>query len=297
MLSSAMEYGGRITDARTALRRQVARVVKWGGVVFLVVGFIAGPVDAASKPKRIRGTGETISLKAFQAKHGLSKEEMKRRFGAAGRISCPWATATAFLIAQADVFITSDHLFVAPEKKSKDRGRSGKCYLEFFFSKKRYKIKPDTLVHGLRTTKSAHNFYWFDWAIGRLDSPVDGVEPYSVGPETLPTGMDITMISQGINDFVPRVCMGHVSTSHGNTSVNEFTTTCDTGPGASGGPVVAGRADEAGKSQRAAIGLTWGYDEPYWQVIGLAHLAIPIADAEIHKAITELLRETSAIQQ
>ena len=59
----------------------------------------------------IKGTAETLTLKAFQTQHKLSSQAMRERFGAVGRITCPWSTATVFLSGQADTFITSDHVF------------------------------------------------------------------------------------------------------------------------------------------------------------------------------------------
>jgi len=253
---------------------------------------VGDSAQSASTPKRIKGTGKTISLNAFQVKHGFSNAEMKQRFGAVGRISCPFGTATAFLIEQPYVFVTSDHVFVIPEKKAMDRGRSSKCMLQFFYSKKRYSIKPKTLIHGLRTTKSAYNFEWFDWAIGQLNEPVEGVQPIVTGPSEVLDGTKVTMVSQGINDMVPRVCIGEVSSSIGNTSVNTFTTSCDTGPGTSGGPILLGPIDQAPRFPQSAIGLTWGYDFPYWQVsLGVTHLALPLADAEIQKALKRILTD------
>jgi trypsin-like peptidase len=221
---------------------------------------------------------------------------MKLRFGAVGRVNCPFATGTAFLIGQPDVFITSDHVFVSPQKKAKDRGRANRCFLEFFYSKGRYKIASDSLIHGLRTTKSAYNFQWFDWVIGKLDKRVKDVRPLKVGNRPVSTDANVMMVSQGINDFRPRICVGKISSSLGNTSVNQFTTTCDTGPGASGGPVIEGHPSQSTEEQWTAVGLTWGYEDPYWRQIGTAHLAIPLADREIQKALSRILSVSDAPQ-
>jgi V8-like Glu-specific endopeptidase len=242
----------------------------------------------------VSGTGETLTLKKFQTKYGYDDSQMKLRFGSVGRVSCPFATGTAFLIGQSDVFITSDHIFVSPKKKAKDRGRANQCFLEFFYSQGRYKIAPDSLIHGLRTTKSAYNFQWFDWAIGKLEKQVKNVRPLKVSNGSLSPDMNVMAVSQGINDFRPRICVGKISSSLGNTSVNQFTTTCDTGPGASGGPVIEG--DPGQSADQQAVGLTWGYEDPYWQQIGTAHLAIPLADREIQKALNRIMSASDVSQ-
>jgi hypothetical protein len=244
--------------------------------------------------QRIKGSGETFSLKKFQAKYGYNSQQMKQRFGAVGRISCPFSTATAFLIAQPDIFITSDHVFLSPEKKAKERGRVDRCFVEFFYSKGKHKIKTGSLVHGMRTSKSAYNFQWNDWVIGRLERKVPGVSPFKMAEGGISHNSPIMMVSQGINDFRPRVCVGKVSSSLGNTSVNQFTTTCDTGPGASGGPIIAGDPNKSTEKELTVVGLTWGYEDPYWQQIGTAHLAIPLTDRGIQEALDKVMIVSSA---
>jgi hypothetical protein len=181
---------------------------------------IAGKVEPI-----LRGTSEAISLKAFQTKFKLPDPEMKRRFGAAGRIVCPWSSGTVFLVERPDVFITSDHIFIDAAKNAKFRGNAAKCRLEFFFSGRRYSIKPDSLVHGLKANKTAYLFPWYDWAIGQLDRPVADVEPFAVSPVVPAIGSAVSVISAGMNDAIPRVCTGEVTTAWGNYSVNDITTT------------------------------------------------------------------------
>ena len=261
-------------------------------ILLTILGF---PAESVAQ-QRIKGTGETLSLKRFQSKYGYDIDEMKLRFGAVGRVSCPFGTASAFLIDRSDIFITSDHLFVSPKKKAKDRGRTNRCFLEFFYSKGRFQISPGSLIHGLRTTKSAYNFQWFDWAIGKLDTEVKDVRPLKMGNGSISSDTNIMMVSQGINDFRPRICAGKISSSLGSTSVNQFTTTCDTGPGASGGPIIEGHPGQSADHQWTAVGLTWGSEDPYWRQIGTAHVAIPLADRAIQKALSQILNISEAPQ-
>lgn len=246
---------------------------------------------------KIKGTGETQTLAEFQAKYKLSKKAMQERFGAVGRITCPWATATTFLISQSDIFITSDHVFLSPEKKAAALGRPENCYIEFFYSKQRYRLKSAALVHGFRTNKSAYKFDWFDWAIGKIDRPVEGAQPFTVMTDHITKSMDILMVSQGINDFVSRICIGQVSYTLDIASVTDFTTNCDTGPGASGGPVIAGGIDGVNGNRQMAAGVTRGYTV---NSVGyrpdMAHVAIPTHDPEIEKAIILLQGKEDAQQ-
>jgi hypothetical protein len=246
----------------------------------------------------MRGAGETGTLEKFQARFQLSKQAMKEKFGAVGRIVCPEGMATVFLIARPDIFITSDHLFLAQNKHTPALQRPEKCYLEFFYSQKKFRIKAGSLIHGFRVNKSAYNFEWFDWAIGRLDHAVDGIMPFDQTPRVIAKDVDVAVISQGMNDTTPRICIGKVTYATSIAIVSDFNTNCDVGPGASGGPVIAVGLDGPTGNLRSAIGLTRGYtgDTNGWQP-GWAHLAIPIHDDEIEKALRLMLQQSGNIQQ
>jgi hypothetical protein len=243
---------------------------------------VAGKVEPI-----LRGTSEAISLKAFQSKFKLPTSEMKRRFGAAGRIVCPRSVGTVFLVERPDVFITSDHIFIDPAKNAKFRGNAAKCRLEFFYSSRRYTIKPDSLVHGLKANKTAYLFSWYDWAIGQLDRPVADVEPFAVSPIVPRIGSAVSVISAGMNDATPRVCTGAVTTTWGSYSVVDITTTCTVGPGSSGGPVVVGALELTPTLPLQALALTMGYrpvDADHRN-----HVALPLSDPATQKALGQLL--------
>ena len=243
----------------------------------------------------LKGTSEAISLKAFQAKYKLPAPEMKQRFGAAGRIVCPWSAGSVFLVERSDVFITSDHIFFDQAKKAKARGNAAKCRLEFFFSSRRYSIKPDSLVHGMKANKTAYLFPWYDWAIGQLDRPVADVAPYAVSPVVPSIGSTVSVISAGMNDAVPRVCTGEITSALGGNSVIDITTTCTVGPGASGGPMVVGPVDLTAKPPLQALGLTMGW-RPVDDADHKNHMALPLSDPATQKALGQLLEKLGQIK-
>ncbi len=245
----------------------------------------------------VLGTAETLTLKVFQERHKLSVQAMRERFGGVGRIACPWGTATTFLIADSDIFITSDHLFLSMEKNAPNLGRADKCRIEFFYSKGSYKIKKETLIHGFRTNKKATESIKFDWAVGKLDHPVDGVQPYKFASDVIGSGKSITMVSQGTNDTIPRTCVGNVSATLTYGRLIEFTTNCGTGPGTSGGPIIAGRIDSFEGNWHSVVGITRGYTKPYYgKTQSPSHVAIPVDNVEIRDAIDSLLKSPTAIQ-
>jgi hypothetical protein len=237
----------------------------------------------------LEGKSAAISLKAFQAKFKLSTAEMKQRFGAVGRVVCPTVTGTVFLLERPDVFVTSDHIFVNPDKKGELRKGISKCWVEFFFSKGRYSIKTDMLVHGFKSNKTAHQFVWYDWAIGQLDRPVTDVQPFALNYTTPAVGSTISVVSEGMNDLVPRVCTGQVTSAWGNYSVNDITTTCTGGPGSSGGPIFLGAVEEPPQLPLQAIALTRGYR--FVDAETKNHQALPLSDGETQKALRQILNK------
>lgn len=107
------------------------------------------------------------------------------------------------------------------------------------------------------------------------------------------------MISQGTNDFTPRICIGKISATMKITNLSEFTTNCGTGPGTSGGPIVSGGIDGTNGNWHSVVGLTHGIAEPhYGKQLGIttSHVAIPVVDAEIARAIDSLLKSQDTVQ-
>jgi hypothetical protein len=242
-----------------------------------------------AKPDRpnLKGKSEAISLKAFQAKHGLSTDEMRRRFGAAGKVVCPFSSGTVFLVGRPDVFVTSDHIFIDIGRKGKPRSSISKCWVQFFFSKQRYSIKPSSIIHGLKSNKTAYQFVWYDWAVGQIDRPARDVVPLVASTVVPGSNFTVSVLSQGMNDSIPRVCTGVVTSAWGNYSVNDITTDCSTGPGASGGPIVVGSLESDPNFPLKVIALTWGTKSLDAETNN--HVGMPISDGELQKALQKLL--------
>lgn len=257
-------------------------------ITFLGVTY---PVHADKGRGRIEGAGETMSLQAFKKKYRLTNAQMRERFGAVGRISCPWGTATAFLIGSSDVFMTSDHLFHDPKRKGKAFGNPGKCKVTFFFSDQTYRIDVNSMIHGFKTNKTAYKFDFFDWAAGKLKRPVQGVAPLEIGPDMFERKTEVTVLSQGMDDFVPRVCRGSINAILKVSTINEFTTDCDTGLGSSGGLILLGAPQSPHDIPRAVVGLTYGWTDPYFRPVGVSHRAIPTGDKFVREALQKLLQK------
>lgn len=259
--------------------------------ILILTAAISSSSLAGFKAWRIEGEGESVSLQAFKKNHNLSTKEMRAKFGAAGRIMCPWGTATAFLIGKTDVFMTSDHLFLDIEKKAQPRGKIGKCTIKFFYSDKSYQVDANSVIHGFKTNKTAYRFDWFDWAAGKLRSPVVGVTPFQIGPDDFDAKMPVAVLSQGMKDSIPRVCRGLINAVMRVATINEFTTNCSTGSGSSGGPILIGSGKQPADVPVDVVGLTYGWTDPYFKPVGPSHRAVPIGDKFVKEALKKLLAE------
>jgi Trypsin-like peptidase domain len=268
----------------------------------------------AKSLRRITGTGETLALPKFAKRHGYSAEQMRGRLGATGRLSCPWGTATAFLIGESDLFVTSAHVFVdldpANPRSAKGRGKAakrgakpslgasmgdaGRCKLTFLLGQGRYRIAKGSLRIGTNLFTEGIHKPWLDWAVGRLDRPVQGVTPYGIGTAPLSPGAPLVSISQGMGDFIPRVCSGKLLDVAGYRAPVSFTTSCDVGLGASGGPVLAATPSERDGAQWFAVGLTKGWIDESGEGRGRHHLALPLSQA-LTATIAQSLRDKSKV--
>lgn len=212
---------------------------------------------------------------------------MRRRFGAAGKVVCPFGSGTVFLVGRPDVFVTSDHIFIDTGRKGKPRGNISKCWVQFFFSKQRYSIKQSSILHGLKSNKTAYQFVWYDWALGQIDRPASDVIPLVASTVVPGSNFTVSVLSQGMNDLVPRVCTGVVTSAWGNYSVNDITTDCSSGPGASGGPIIVGSLESNPNFPLKVIGLTKGPKAMDAKTIN--HMGMPISDGELQKELQKFL--------
>jgi len=278
--------------AKEAQRTALAQCRKAGGKSCKILDQRSRPKLPPQRPN-LKGESAAISLAAFQKKFGLSTAQMKARFGAAGRVVCPFGAGTVFLAERNDVFVTSDHIFLDVDKMGESKGKLSKCWVEFFFSKGRYAIKPSSVVHGWKSNKTAYQFYWFDWAVGQLDRPVKGVEPLATSLVMPGKNFTVSVVSEGMNDFTPRVCTGLVTSAWGNSSINDITTDCSTGPGSSGGPVIIGSLEKDVKLPLQVIGFTRGVRSNARRD---NHQALPMSDAGLQRALRTLLGEPDKVQ-
>jgi hypothetical protein len=122
---------------------------------------------------------------------------------------------------------------------------------------------------------------------------VKGVEPLATSLVVPETKFTVSVVSEGMNDMVPRVCTGLVTSAYGNSSINDITTDCSTGPGSSGGPVVIGSLEKDVKLPLQVIGFTRGVRSNAKRD---NHQALPMSDAGLQRALRTLLGEPGDVQ-
>ncbi len=264
----------------------------------LAILLVIAVAEAAKRGPRIKGTGETLALKAFQKKHGLSDARRRELLAGIGRIRCPWGVGTAFLLGGSDVFVTSGHIFIEVDEKSMQpggrRGSSKLCSYFPLLGNGRYQIAAGSLLLGASSSHHVGQAYRTDWAVGRLDRPVEGGQAFLPGSLNLKRGDPVIAVSQGMNDFITRICAGEINETDeqphplnwSKRSLAAFTTDCDTGPGSSGGPVLSGTV--ASPAAPTAIGLTLGWiGDP---AKSAHHVALPV-ERDVVLAVARSMRD------
>jgi Trypsin-like peptidase domain len=224
---------------------------------------VLGPMAEAGQRGigRVKGSGDTWTIQAYRKAKRLDLPGLRAQIGATGRLTCPWGTATAFLVGPGNTFVTSAHVFVDLEPPHRGRkkirrtvgsslGVPGRCRLRFLMDSTVYRIAPDSLRLGVPANPARDLWPMPDWAVGRLDRPAAGVPSYTVSDKPPELGAEVTVVSQGMADFTPRVCHGRIEGFVGLGEGASFTTTCDVGLGASGGPVL---------QNGRVVGLTRGW--------------------------------------
>ncbi len=270
------------------MRRLIAMLVMAVGL--LAITSAPSAVAGSKVIGRIKGTGQTWTLPAYRRAKQIAASALKAEIGATGRLTCPWGTATAFLVGAGDTFVTSAHVFInleAPDAKSgKGRkakhkaigvrlGAPGRCRLRFLLDNAVYRIADKSLRFGVAgeapdqaiSPLTASLWPMPDWAVGRLDRSAKNIEPYGISTSPLEPGARVAVISQGMADYTPRVCHGVVAGFLGIGEGASFTTSCDVGLGASGGPVLV---------DGQVIGLTRGWIDLNGDGRLRQHLGVPI---------------------
>ncbi|MBV1702165.1 MAG: trypsin-like peptidase domain-containing protein [Hyphomicrobiales bacterium] len=150
----------------------------------LVAGLLAfGSVAMAltfSTPRPGQIEGETRESIADYAKaNHLSLTQARQEFAATGRIECPFDASSAFLVYQNDIVITARHvLFSRMPGRYISHGAINRCAFETSDGKTSVWHMVDVKSITYPDLATGTFFDNTDWAIMKLQKPIDGITPY-----------------------------------------------------------------------------------------------------------------------
>ncbi len=206
------------------------------------------------------GADNWRAINDYAASHGISPDAARKKFGASGRIMCPFNEASAFLLYKPDIVVTARHALYPKNRKTYAGSMSiTRCGFEVSDGKGStwHKVDVESFVHPSKSLKS-----WddpFDWVVMRLSEPVTEFEPYRLPSKPVSVGDKIISASIRQANFLPddwneRIlgdCRVRSVENIEKIPASGLRTDCSSDVGASGSPIL-----REGPEGLEAIGIT-----------------------------------------
>lgn len=236
----------------------VAAIYSSDLLAFTSVSAPANPTIQAT-PVVAFGTNGRKTEDVFAAEHGQDTKTVKREHAASGLITCGDAHGAGQLTEASDVVTTAAHVLFDEDGNP----RAPVCQFSIVNDGKLVKVPLNlaTIVAGSRKPYSVQAVN--DWAVVRLQRPVDGVTPYQLA-DSVGVNKEVLFAARGHFDWgggrmmSMELCHLQAQTAKGAAGTREFAFDCETGDGASGGAVLTG--DD--KLRIGAILVGWRSNAP-----------------------------------
>ena len=204
------------------------------------------------------GTSGRKTADVFASEHGADAQALKRTYAASGLITCGDAHGAGQLTEATNVVTTAAHVLFDEDGKP----RAPVCIFSLVSEGKPIRVPVDlsTVVAGSRKPYSVQAVH--DWAVVKLERPIDGVAPYQLA-ETVAVNKDVLFAARGHFDWGNgramslEACRLQAQLNKGAEGTREFAFDCETGDGASGGAVLLGDDGHIG-----AILVGWRSNSP-----------------------------------
>ena len=205
------------------------------------------------------GTNGRKTAEVFAAEHGADPQIVRREHAASGLITCGDAHGAGQLTEANDVVTTAAHVLFDEDGKP----RAPVCQFSIVNEGKPVRVPLDltTVVAGSRKPYSVQAVH--DWAVVKLQRPIDGVTPYQLA-DSVGVSKDVLFAARGHFDWgngrvmSMEACRLQAQLNKGSEGTREFAFDCETGDGASGGAVLTG--DD--KLHLGAILVGWRSNSP-----------------------------------
>lgn len=184
----------------------------------------------------------------YATSHSMSPDEARKKFGATGRIMCPFGEASAFLIFKSNIVVTARHVLFPEASMGGYAGRMSilRCGFEVSDGKgsKWHKVDVQSFVYPDAKQRSLTDR--FDWVVMRLSEPVTEFEPYHMPSKPVSAGDKIILATIRQDNFIPddwneRIlgdCRIRAIDNIDGIAASGIRTDCSSGHGASGGALL-----------------------------------------------------------
>ena len=211
-------------------------------------------------PVVVFGRDSRKTVEQFAAQEKRDPVSLARTYAASGLIQCGAAHGAGQLTITDDVITTAAHVFFDED----GHPRAKTC----FFNMERDGALVSVPVDSTSIVAGSTNPYAIaavhDWAVARLQHPIEGVAPYALA-DGQHANMPVQFVARGHVDWGEgrrlsmERCLMHDQLSLGEEGTREFSFDCETGDGASGGAVMT----DAAKPTVGAILVGWRSNKPF----------------------------------
>ena len=244
-------------------------LVGFAALIGLSVPLSAAPLPALEPapatvvpviPVVVFGRDSRRSVDQFAAAEKTDPVALARTYSASGLIQCGPAHGAGQLTLVDNVVTTAAHVFFDED----GRLRAKTCLFTMERDGEPISVPVDltTIVAGSTNPYAIAAVH--DWAVARLQRPIEGVMPYALA-ESIRPNTPVEFVARGHVDWGEgrrlsmERCALHDQLSVGEEGTREFSFDCETGDGASGGAVMADLA----KPTVAAILVGWRSNKPF----------------------------------
>jgi hypothetical protein len=212
-----------------------------GSVFAFPTASLAVSAGIAPTPVVAFGTNARRTVEAFSDEHNLNLQETRREHAASGLVTCGDAHGAGQLTEANNVVTTAAHVLFDEEGNP----RASECIFSLVTDGRLIRVPVDlkSIVAGSRKPYSVQAVH--DWAVAKLEKPIDGVAPYVLA-DSIGADREVLFAARGHFDWgggrvmSMESCRLFSQLNKGSEGTREFAFNCETGDGASGGAVLLG---------------------------------------------------------
>jgi hypothetical protein len=211
-------------------------------------------------PVVVFGRDSRKTVAQFAVEEKSDPTALAHTYAASGLIQCGAAHGAGQLTITDNVITTAAHVFFDED----GHPRAKTCLFKMERDGESISVPVDLTSIVAGSTNPYAIAAVHDWAVARLQHPIDGVTPYALA-DGQHANMPVEFVARGHVDWGEghllsmERCLMHDQLSLGEEGTREFSFDCETGDGASGGAVMT----DAAKPTVGAILVGWRSNKPF----------------------------------